>query len=610
MRRLTITLTLLLACIASMYAQVSFSAIVERQVVVGQKFAVTFRLKNGEGSGLKAPQIKGCKYLYGPSMSTMSSTRIINGNVASSTTIDYSFIYLAEKEGATSVPPTAINVGSQKYTSSATSFTVLPDDGRYSRQSPGVRRPSANPQPSGEVKRVGGNDVFVRIHLSKSKVYEQEALLCTIKMYLNPDYGLDGQQSQIVMQPSFDGFMVEELSVPPTNNLEHYNGRNYRTSILKQCLLFPQRSGNLTITSGKYTLTVQQYQTISHGYYYVQQPVDTKLNIESNTATVNVMPLPQPRPADFSGAVGQFKVNTSLEPQKLRTGEAGVLTFTISGTGNLKYIKEPHVDFPSEIEVYTPKSTQDVKVSSSNVTGTNKIEYTFTPQSVGTFTISPGSFSYFDINTKQYVSVQLPSYSIKVEQGSAKTTLAGDQQDIVVKNTDILPIHRNDSGLSKSHTIVVDQWWYWAIYGALALALVATVIISAKRIRRNANVAARNYAKARKVASRRLKTARQLIKSQQTQLFYPEITHAIWGYLSHKLAIPTSMLTRDNVATKLAEYGASDELINQFIDVLDHAEMAQYAPSQYESQAEDIYNEAATAMDSMESIKHNKAIKA
>ena len=529
----------------------------------------------------------------------MYSTSIINGKRTAMTAVDYSFLYIAEKEGPSTVPATSISADGSTYTSSPVNFNIV------AARTP---QPSATPSPSrpttSQLKKITGKDVFVRIILSKSKAVEQEAIRCTIKLYLDTDLGIDGQKSQIVQQPKFEGFMVEELDAPNGTSIENYNGHEYRTMILKEAILFPQRTGNLTINSGLYTLTVQQYQIVNRGYYYEQRPVDTKIDIESNTASIDIAPLPE-APEGFSGAVGDFKATSTLSSENLKTGEAGVLRFIISGTGNVRYIKEPKVDFPSGIDAYTPRSSQSARVVGNNVTGTDTITYTFTPTRTGTYAIPAGEFVYYDLSAKKYITIPFPTYTINVEQGSSRavaTDGAASQKDIEVKNTDILPQHRNARG-EKGAAMLICQWYYWTIIGFLALTLIATVILSTQRIKRNANVTARNYAKASKVARQRLKKAAALMKAHDDQEFYLEMIRAIWGYLSHKLSIPTSQLTRDNVSDQLASYGASQELIDKFITVLDQCEMARYAPSANEGGMEAVYNTASDAIDQMESLK-------
>lgn len=607
MHRLAITLTFLLGCITATLAQVSFTANVDREVEVGQKFYVTFRLKNAQGSGLKAPTIKGAKFIYGPATSSMSSTSIINGKRTAMTAVDYSFLYLAEKEGSSSVPATSITADGSTYSSSPVNFNIVAARTPHPSSMASPSRPTTS-----QLKKITDKDVFVRIILSKSKAVEQEAIRCTIKLYLDTDLGIDGQKSQIVQQPKFEGFMVEELDVPNGTSIESYNGHEYRTMILKEALLFPQRSGELTINSGLYTLTVQQYQIVNRGYYYEQRPIDTKIDIESNTASIEISPLPE-APDDFSGAVGRFEATSTLSAENLKTGEAGVLRYIISGTGNVRYIKEPKIDFPSGIDAYTPRSSQSAKVVGNNVTGTDTITYTFTPTRTGTYAIPAGKFVYYDLASQQYVTIDLPTYTINVEQGTSRPTntdaAATNQKDIEVKNTDILPQHRNARG-EKEATMVITQWYYWAIIGSLSMILIVTVILSAQRIKRNANVTARNYAKASKVARNRLKKAAALMKSHNDQMFYLEMTRAIWGYLSHKLAIPTSQLTRDNVSDQLLAYGAPQELVDKFIIVLDQCEMARYAPSATEGGMEGVYNTTSKAIDQMESLKLAKTVKA
>jgi hypothetical protein len=586
-------------------AEATFSVIPPRQVIAGNRFAVTFRLQNGEGSSLNAPQINGCTLLYGPSTSTMQSYQIVNGQATSSSSIDYTYTYRADKAGTFTIGSASIVVGGKTLRSREAKFTVLPADHQSSNAQQGGRPQVSVDDYSTQTpdRNVGADDVFVRIILSKSQAYEQEAIECTIKLYTK--YQISSFMP--TTQPNFEGFLIDEANVQPAlNEMEHYKGQNYMTAILKKCVIFPQKSGKLTINSGRYDLTVVQYERVNMGFFGSTRPVEKKIQVNSNSCSVNITPLPQPAPDGFNGAVGHFTIDSKLNGSSFRTNEAASLTYTISGTGNIKYLKEPSIDFPSEFEQFTPKTDISSHVSGTNVTGSMTVEYTFVPQSVGKFTIGSDKFVYFNPATKQYVTLTTPSYDLDVAKGAGSSSTTVDKEDVKIKNADIIHIKLGDKGLSHDHTLIIDRWWYWAIYIALAAILAAAIAFAAKRIRLNADVTGQRLAKANKMARRRLKAAAAFMKARESEKFYDETLRAVWGYLSDKLSMPSSQLSRENIASELSRYGADQQLTDRFIEVLDQCEMARYTPQLSDNQLENIYNAASSAISDMASIKRAK----
>lgn len=600
MKRIYLLFFFILCIATSLLADATFTVIPPRNVIAGNKFNVTFRLKNGEGSGLKAPEIEGCTLLFGPSTSTMQNYQWVNGKSTSSTTVDYSFVYKAEKAGSYTIEAATINVDGKVLTTTPTTFNVLPAD-QPANGNQGVRVDDINSQSSD--KTISQNDVFVRIILNKSKAYEQEPIVCTIKLYTK--YSISSFMP--TTQPSFDGFLIEELNLQPQlNEVEHYNGQNYMTATLKQCLIFPQKSGKLTINSGKYDISVFQHERIG-GFWGGTRPVERQIKVSSNSASINIDPLPQPQPDGFSGAVGKFNINSKLSSSKFKTNEAASLTYTISGSGNIKYLKEPEIDFPSEFEVYTPQSSINAHVSGTTMTGTMTIDYTFVPQSVGDFTIGSDTFIYFNPATRQYETIETSPYNISVGKGVAtSTTTHVDQQGISAKNTDILHIKMGDLRPSHKHTLITMSWWYWPLYILLACVLIAAIWIYGKQLQLNADIQGRKLANANKIAKKRLKIAKSFMDSHDNDKFYEEMLRAVWGYISDKLGIAVSQLSRDTIAEELARYGANETISSKFINVLDECEMARYSPAKSEEQIGALYAMASQAMNEMENIKRGK----
>ncbi|MDE7025971.1 MAG: BatD family protein, partial [Paramuribaculum sp.] len=277
--------------------------------------------------------------------------------------------------------------------------------------------------------------------------------------------------------------------------------------------------------------------------------------------------------------------------------------YTISGTGNIKYLQEPKIDFPSEFEQYSPKSDIQASVSGNNVSGKMTVEYTFVPQSVGDFRIGGDKFVYFNPTTKEYVTLDTQGYNIKVAKGLSVSNDV-EQKDIELKNTDIRHIKLGDKHPSKVHSFVIAQWWYWGIYLLVFASMIAFLAINRHNIKKMADVQGMKLAKANKVAKKRLKLARSYMDKKEDDKFYDEMLHAVWGYLSDKLGIPVSQLSRDNVAYELSKLGVSEELSNKFKTVLDDCEMARYATASL--QPTDVFEQASSAINELENIKSVK----
>lgn len=617
MKKYLTILSLLFLTAFSLAAQTSFQVIPPRNVIAGNRFAVTYRLSNGEGTSLNAPAISGCKLLNPqPGVSTSQSYQIINGQASSSSTVEYTFIYRAEEEGTFTIPAASIISDGKKLTSQPAKFTVLPADKAAQGQQQGGYGYGYGRQPQQSVhvddmasqddtsRPISKDDIFVRIILNKSHAYEQEAIECTIKLYTKFQRI---NSFMMTSPPTFDGFLIEEVDTQAAlNAVENYKGQNYVTAVLKKCIIFPQKSGKLTINSGKYDLSVVQIERVSNGWFISGRPVEKDVHLQPFTSTVDITPLPEPRPAGFDNAVGSFTFESRLSPEKLKTGEAASLEYIVTGTGNIKYLHEPKPELPTEFEQFTPKTDYRTRVSGATVTGTMVVDYTLVPQSVGTFRIPDQKFIYFDPAKRSYVTLTAPGYTMDIAKGSG-TSVSAEQMEIEAKNTDILHIKTGAKNLSKVHQPVIFNWWYWAVPVLLVLALVTAVLVYGRQVRLNADVAGRRNARANKVARRRLRAAEKFMKARQPEQFYEAMLKAMWGYLGDKLSMPVSQLTRQNILETLLSRGVTQENADKVIEVLDQCEMARYTPdSSSEASVEALYEEATRTINSLEKSKFNK----
>lgn len=594
---------LFLALLSSVvaFSQTSFKVVPPGNVIAGRNFSLTFRLTNGQTNAPKPPELQGCDLLYGPSVSTMSSSQYINGQMSSTTSVDYTYMYRATTPGKVTVPEITVNSGGKDYTSKSVSFEILPPDKQVQSQQGGQQSapPVSAVDPSTHRPgAVSPNDLFVRVSFSKTHALEQEAVMATIKVYTK--YSITS--FLVTQQPLFDGFLSEELPVNLEVNLENYNGQNYNTAVLKRLLLYPQKSGKLTVNSGKYDITIQQFELVNMGFFTTQRPVERQITTESNMASIEVTPLPEPKPAGFEGAVGSFTVSTDLQPELLRTNEAALYSYTIKGTGNIRYLKQPDVKFPASIDRYTPKTDIDARIVGANTTGTYRVDYTIVPQEAGKLVIPGTPFVYYDIDKKEYVTLDTRSYELNVAKGSSTSSVV-EQREIDKSMHDILHIKPSTELPKKEISYIFHNGLYWLAFIIAIAILIAVAVIYRRQLKFNADVKGRKIARANRVVSKRLKSAREFMKAHENEKFYAELAKAMWGYISDKLSIAPSQLIRDNIASQLENYGASDHTVKDVLSVLDECEMARFTPQHSDQEVAQLYDQAVAAIKSLEDVK-------
>ena len=583
----------------------TFTVEAPSRVVEGNKFNVTFVLANGEGSNFTPPEVNGAKLLYGPSVSHSYSSSWVNGKTSKSSSEEYTMTYKATQSGKCHIGPASIVAGGKHMSTKAVTIEVLPagssQPSQQPQRTPGAATPYSDPMTQSAGKEVTGNDLFVRIELNKQHVYEQQAVVCNIKLYTKY------QISEFIptIQPSFDGFLIEEIPVQAAlNKVETLNGHQYYVATLKRCILYPQQSGKLKITSGTYDVGVVQFDTYQSIFGTISNPVEKKLKLENHSETVTILPLPEPKPTSFTGAVGKFNVTTELKPATgLKTYSAATYRYNITGTGNIKYIKAPEVKFPEQFDVYDPKTDAQVNDGAGDMSGKVVIDYTFIPQYAGEFDIPASEFTYFDPEAGKYVTLNIPARHLSVAKGEGQPS-----NHYRMKNMDIRPINSGDLGLKKSHSYIVDHWTYWLWFLLPLLAMVALLLYYRKQLKERADVRRMRSKRASKVAQRRLKAARGFASRNDRNGFYAEMLNALWGYMSDKLSIPVSELSKDNINAELEQYGIDDQLRQESIALIDKCEFAQYAPELASNDMNAVLDEAAGVIDRLESVKRKKSI--
>ena len=587
--------------IGKVYADPIVKASAKSAVAVGDRFQVEYTI-NDKATEIRADlDVPGLQVVYGPATGT--SISIINGVQTISSSFTYTLV--ATQEGTYTIPAATIISGGNPYKSNAVTIKVLPAD-----QSSGTSSGNSG-RTQERTQQISADDVHLEMSLSKTSAYLGEAIVATLKVYFRntPIHSFSNAKL-----PDFDGFTAQNRDLDEQEaTLERYKGANFQMYPLAQWILFPSRTGEITIPSATIDAIAQVITHRSSGGWF-DFPMDYASNVEiplkSPAKKVTVKALPSGKPDSFSNGVGDFSISTEITSQKVRANDAVIYRINIDGTGNLKYIEAPSPNFPSDFDVYDPKEEMNAKTIAQGVSGKKTIEYTIIPRHAGTFEIPALEFSYFDVKSAQYKTIKTDSYSIEVEKGIGDNSdssgnvsnFSGTAQErLKVLGNDIRYIHNIESdNLSEDKDSFFGTMGYWLFYIIPLLILCVLAFIYRRQIRLNANQDLIRTRKASKVATKRLKEASIALKSKNQATFYESLHKAMLGYASDKLNIKLSELTSDKVQEQLSAKGVSEEIVKEYFDIVSTCEFARYAPSSDAQAMDQLYNKATECINILE----------
>ena len=599
MMRKVILFFILISTVIGVWAdnKISFTANAPEVVVSGDQFRLSYTVNSQKVRDFRIPNIQDFEVLMGPSRSNGYSHNSINGQITEVSYTTFTYILMTEKEGTYTIPGATVSVNGNNYTSNSVTIKVLPKDKSSHEE--------MNEVASGNISN---KDLFITATVNKSDVYEQEAILLTYKVYTRVNLTqLHGNT------PDLKGFHTQEVELPQQKHFtpEHYNGRNYNTTVWQQFVLFPQQTGKIEIPSVTFESTVSQRIASADpfdAFFNGGSVRNIKKNLNTPKLTINVKELPTGKPANFSGGVGEFTLSSTISTQELKTNDAVTIKLVISGTGNMKLINTPEVGFPQDFEIYDPKVDNKFNLTRNGLSGSKVIEYLAIPRHAGTYTIPPIEFSYFDLKSQSYKTLKTDAYTLNVAKGEGNSeqvvTNFTSKEDLKVLGQDIRYIKTGETQLTKKDDYFFGSIRYYMWYLIPLALFIAFMVIYRKQAMENANVAKVRTKKANKVATKRMKNAGKLLAEKKSEAFYDEVLKALWGYISDKLSMPVSQLSKDNIEEELQKHQASDELIKEFINTLNDCEFARYAPGNQDEKMDKIYTSAIDVISKMEnSIK-------
>ena len=602
MKRIAFTLTLLFSCLAAALAQVDIKVQAPNLVGVSEQFNVVFVIADEQPSSIEWDPGEDFRLVWGPQRGQSSSTTIINGKRTSSKQYSYSYIVEPLREGTFSLPAAHLTIKGKEYSSGNPKIEVVADSDRSSSSSS-----SAGSSSSSGTVDISSDDLFVRLSLSKRNLMVGEPLEAQLKLYKRANIvGFDD-----VRFPEFQGFWSNEH--PRKEQLqfqrENVDGKIYESAVLSSWTLIPQKAGELTIDKAELVclvnVRVQRPSTGSILDQFFQDDYQTiRKRVSSPAIKVNVKPLPSGAPASFGGAVGKYSMSASLSCDSLKTHEAASLIIKITGTGNTALLTAPAISFPADFESYDVKTT--------DIPSGKQFEYPFIPRSWGEVNLGPVEYAYWDTSEGRYVvlkSSDLPLKVLKSEsdtiQGSDTPSAARDSRgkDVKTLGSDIRYINTalpsfKDSGRG----FLLGSLPFWIILGVMLVCASAVYFILNSIRSRREDVVQSKTRRATKMARKRLAMAGTFLQKGLNSAFYEAMHKALLGYVSDKLNMDASQLSRDNIALRLQECGLQKSLCEEFISLLDECEYARYSPDNQNDTMNANYNRAISLISAMDSV--------
>ena len=600
MKRLFITV---IAGLAALIASAQDVIRVEAPNVVAadEQFNVTFIIE-GENSpsGFTWDSGSDFQVLWGPQSGRSMSTQIINGKRTTSSQTTYTYVLRPTGTGKFNIPTATAKVKGKEIRSESKTIEVAAAGAASSR--PQTQQGSAS---RSQQTGVADEDIFMTLELSRTNVVVGEPITATLKLYQRVNVA--GFEN--VSFPDFNGFWSQEIEAP-TNiefSREVYEGQIYNSALLRKFILIPQQQGAVNINPAEMVCLVNirvasAGNSIFDGFFDDYRTI--RKRVATKPLTVNVSPLPAGAPASFGGGVGTFEISAKLSKDTLKTHEAGSLLVTVTGKGNVSLLEAPKVSFPPDMEVYDTKVSD--RIDKSGLNGVRYYEFPFIPRSYGDFVIEPIKYSYYDVNTKRYVTLETPAIPLTVERGNETdgggVVISGpSQKDVRTLGSDIRFISTKAPGLASKGAFFVGSPSFWII--TVLLFVVAAICWAAfrKLAARRADVVGTKTRKATKMALKRLQLAGTFLKQNLYTAFYEELHKALIGFISDKLNMPMAEQSKERMAEALKEKNVNETLVAKFIAILDACEFARYSPDAGHDAMTAHYDEAVEIISSMDS---------
>ena len=555
-------------------AQIDFDLRVsKKKLAVNERLRLDF-VMNQNGDNFTPPSFEDFNLVGGPNQSVSNSW--INGKRSFSKTFTY---FLApKKKGIYKIGAAQISFEGSKYETDPVSVEV----------SSSVAKPSG----SSSVEYLADENMHLVAEISKIDPYLNEAITVVYKLYFRDPIKISDARE--IQSPKFSDFWSSSIKIPQLKvESGSYKGESYNQVVWKKSILYSQKTGKLVIEPLALSLVIE-IPTKRRDFFGNTIYKQVSRSVNAGKRILNVKELPdENKPSEFSGAVGDFKLDFLINKKSLKAQESFQSVVKVSGKGNLKLFKLPKIKAPSSIELFEPEYKEEIKTTLSGMEGTIQNTYTMVPQVQGKYPIPQIEFTYFDPNKESYVTLNSIDYVVDVYGNSSLSNSIKSQekidQDLKISTDGAFGFIKLKSKFTPINKV---EFWNKSIFWFIVfspLALLPIIILIRKLWKsRTFDENDLKLKRRSKLAIKFLGNAKKHINNKPE--FYDSLEKAFHNYLKAKLRIETVDIQRDIVVNSLVKKGANTSTIDSFMIILDNCDMARYSKITNVKMKQDYYS--------------------
>ena len=587
-------------------AQVEFTAVPSRtKIGVNENLRLEFRM-NQDGDNFNPPSFQGFK-VSGPGQTISNSW--INGQRSFSKS--YTYVLTPLGKGTFTVGQATIEIAGTTYKTSPVKITVgdavanpnpQQQQRRYDPFDPFGRRQQEEEEAVAQATKNPNQGIHIVAEVQNTNIYVNQPVNVVYKLYVSPNSSVAsfGEKES----PKYNDFWSQIEPVDPQHmKVENatYNGQPYRMVVLRRAVLYPQKSGRLELEPLVEELLVQ-VPSGKRDFFGRMAMTEVKTTASSGRKYINVKPLPEAgKPADFSGAVGNFDFKVTPSKTTITNGESIQLTVSVSGKGNLKLFNLPKPVVPPALEMYDPEHKEDVKTPLTGMVGSISDVYTIVPNAKGKYPVKALAFSWFDPAAGKYKSVTSNDLMIDVLNVPASAATAANQKDADKTKPEPAEQFRYIASQTSLRQAGSEDFFGSGLFYTLLLLPFAfipvIVLLKKKKEAYDGDIEGNKIRTNNKLAKKYLGEAKKQLGSKEP--FYLALEKALHNFLKARLRIETNELSRENIRELLLSRNANPDTVNDFSQIMDSCEFARYAPSSSTAMQQD-YDSAVRVLTSLQ----------
>ncbi|MCG8857925.1 BatD family protein [Tenacibaculum finnmarkense] len=537
------------------------TSVSKNKLGINQRLRIEFIISQQGADNFTPPNFKNFKVVGGPSQSVSQSW--INGK--SSFKKSYSYIIEPKAKGTYNIPAATIEIDGEIVRSNIVKITVL--------------GAVETPKDPNDPNYIAQQNIHLVAQISNSQPYVGEGIYVEYRLYFSENIGI--YDHAVTKNPQYNGFWNQEIKINETPvQIGTYNGERYRYAVMHKALLVPTRDGKLTLNPMKMDIVVA-VPTGRADFFGNSMTKQVRKEFYSAKKIVNAKPLPlENKPENFTGAVGKFNFNVSLNKNSLKANESSLLKVAVRGQGNLKLFELPKIETPKELEIYQPERKENVSITSAGLKGEVADIYTVVPEYKGKYKIPKTSFSYFNPKEKAYKTIITDDLFVAILEGKTlpATKTSGDlnKKPVEITGDDFKYIQTSTNFKPLKSTDFFKSIWFYVLLLLPVLAIPVSIFIAKKKQERNGDIVGNKQRKADKLAKKYLSEAKKELGKKEA--FYEALERALHNYLKAKLQIETTDISSEKITDLLQEKKVDKATIKSFITVLSDCDFARYTP--------------------------------